>query len=57
MIVNEEFFNNIDVSDNDVIENDFIDELKHELTINEVHNMHKQYECMICISFFNILLL
>ena len=51
MILNEDYFKDLEITDDDVIEDDIndVEEPKHELTLDEFHKLPEQYEH--CIEF------
>ena len=51
MILNEDYFKDLEITDEDIIEDDINDvgEPKHELTVEELHKLPEQYNC-ICIE-------
>ena len=52
MILNEDYFNDLEIEDKDVIED--VDELDHELTVEELHKLPEQYNHCIAIEIKNL---
>ena len=51
MILNEDYFDDLDIKDEDIIDDDIndVDEPVHELTVEELYKLSEQYNC-ICIE-------
>ena len=49
MILNEDYFKDLEIEDEDIIEDDYLDveEPKHDLTVEEYHKLPEQYSHLI----------
>ena len=56
MILNEDYFKDLEITDEDIIEDDINDvgEPKHELTVEELHKLPEQYNHCIVIEIKNL---